>query len=182
MEAITIVTGNPGKVRELEAMAKGKLHFVMHELDIDEIQSLDPHEIVEDKAKKAYEQIKRPVIVDDVAADLDSLQGLPGPFIKFFNQVLGEDALVQLSKVENEQVNVTCIAAFYDGQNMVLSEGTIRGTVVKPRGTNGFGFDTVIVPDGQTRTMGEMSDEEKMQISHRGKAFMGLIEKLGGKA
>ncbi len=178
MEAITIVTGNPGKVRELEAMAMGKLDFTMHELDIDEIQSLDLHKIVDDKLEKAYEQVKGPVIVDDVSAGLDSLQGLPGPFIKFFNHVLGEDALVQLSKVNEDQVTVTCMAAYYDGKRKLFSEGIIRGTVVQPRGKNGFGFDTVIIPEGESKTMGEMTEAQKMKISHRGKAFRALLAQL----
>ncbi len=179
MQKITIVTGNPGKVRELEAMAMGRFYFKMHDLDIPEIQSMDLHEIVEDKLMKAYEQIKGPVIVDDVSAGLDNLKGLPGPFIKFFNQLLGEDALLKLSRTKNTQVTITCMAAYYDGKKMLLGEGTIKGKVVKPRGKNGFGFDVVVVPDGQTRTMAEMTDAEKMQVSHRGKAFRALLKQLG---
>jgi non-canonical purine NTP pyrophosphatase (RdgB/HAM1 family) len=175
MRKITIVTGNPGKVREIEALAMGKLDFTMHDLEIDEIQSLDLKEIVKDKVQKAYQQVKAPVIVDDVSAGLDSLKGLPGPFIKFFNSTLGGDSLLQLSKSENERVTVTCIAAYYDGTEMLFGEGTIKGVIVKPRGKNGFGFDPVIVPDGQQKTMGEMTDEQKMQVSHRGKAFRALL-------
>lgn len=178
MQKITIVTGNLGKARELEALAMGKLKFTTHDLEIAEIQSLDLMEIVSHKAKQAYKQIKGPVIVDDVAAGLDSLKGLPGPFIKFFNHILGGDALVQLSKSENEKVTVTCIAAYYDGHKMLLGKGLIKGTVVKPRGKNGFGFDPVIVPDGQNLTMAEMSDKAKMQLSHRGLAFKDLLEQL----
>jgi inosine triphosphate pyrophosphatase len=179
MKKITIVTGNPGKVRELQAMAMGKLDFSMHDLDIPEIQSLNLHEIVEDKLKRAYEQIKGPVIVDDVSAGLNDLKGLPGPFIKFFNRLLGGDSLLKLAGREGAAVEITCIAAYYDGKKMLLGEGTIKGKVVKPRGENGFGFDVVVVPNGQSKTMAEMTEEEKMQISHRGKAFRDLLHKLG---
>ncbi|HSW37675.1 MAG TPA: non-canonical purine NTP pyrophosphatase [Candidatus Saccharimonadales bacterium] len=178
MRKITIVTGNPGKVRELQAMAMGKLSFVTRDLEIAEIQSLDLEEIVRDKAKKAYAQIKGPVIVDDVSAGLDSLQGLPGPFIKFFNSQIGGDSLWQLSKSKNEIVTVSCIAAYYDGAKLLMGKGTIQGIVVEPRGKNGFGFDAVIVPDGQLLTMAEMTEEQKMRVSHRGKAFRDLIQQL----
>ena len=57
-------------------------------------------------------------------------------------------------------------------------EGRITGKVVEPRGENGFGFDPAVVPDGETRTMAEMTPEEKSAISHRGKAFRALIEEL----
>jgi non-canonical purine NTP pyrophosphatase (RdgB/HAM1 family) len=178
MKRITIVTGNPGKVRELEAMAMGKLNFAMHDLDIDEIQSLELEKIVKDKAEKAYIQIKAPVIVDDVAAGLSSLNGLPGPFIKFFNKELGEDALYRLARSKDDTVIVTCIAAYYDGEQLILGKGTIKGKAVSPRGSNGFGFDSVVVPEGQKRTMAEMSEEEKMKVSHRGKAFRSLLQQL----
>lgn len=178
MQTITIVTGNPGKVRELQAMADGRLDFTMHPLSLPEIQSLDLEEVVEDKLKRAYEQLKTPVIVDDVSAGLDKFKGLPGTFIKFFNDTLGGDSLLQLAGQEGEKVTVSCIAAYYDGTTMIFGKGTIRGTVVAPRGSNGFGFDAVIVPDGELRTMAEMSEEEKMQVSHRGKAFRDLLTQL----
>lgn len=179
MQTTTIVTGNPGKVRELEAMAEGKLSFAMHSLDLTEIQSLDLHEVVEDKLRRAYAQLKVPVIVDDVSAGLDKLGGLPGTFIKFFNEKLGGDSLLQLAgNKEGEQVTVSCMAAYYDGKTMLFGKGTIRGTLVAPRGTNGFGFDVVIVPEGETRTMAEMTEAEKMAVSHRGRAFRDLLAQL----
>ncbi|RTK93271.1 non-canonical purine NTP pyrophosphatase [Candidatus Saccharibacteria bacterium] len=177
MKTITIVTGNPGKVKELQAMATDSLEFTMHDLDIDEIQSMDLEHIVKDKAHKAYQQIKSPVIVDDVSAGLASLNGLPGPFIKFFNKTIGDDSLFKLAKA-NDIVTIVCLAAYYDGENYIIGQGTITGTIVEPRGTNGFGFDSVVIPDGQTQTMGEMSGHMKMQFSHRGKAFRALITKL----
>jgi len=178
MKTITIVTGNPGKVRELQAMADGRLDFAMHSLDLKEIQSLDLQEVVEDKLRRAYEQIKAPVIVDDVSAGLDDLQGLPGTFIKFFNEKLGSDALYQLAGRKEAAVTVSCMAAYFDGKTMIFGRGTIHGTVVAPRGSNGFGFDVVIIPDGQTRTMAEMNEAEKMQVSHRGRAFRDLLRQL----
>jgi non-canonical purine NTP pyrophosphatase (RdgB/HAM1 family) len=178
MKTITIVTGNAGKVRELEAMAMGGLDFVMHDVDIDEIQDMDLEKIVKDKARKAYEEIESPVIVDDVSAGLDSLNGLPGPFIKFFNKLLGGDALYQLSKSENDSVTISCTAAYYDGVQFILGRGAVRGKVVASRGNNGFGFDVCVVPDGQSRTMAEMTAAEKMQISHRGRAFRDLLSQL----
>jgi XTP/dITP diphosphohydrolase len=178
MQKINIVTGNPGKVRELEAMSLGKLQFEMRNLDIPEIQSLDMREIVSEKLKHAYSIIKEPVIVDDVSAELECLNGLPGPFIKFFGQKLGRGSLLKLAGKEGEKVTVRCIVAYYDGNDMIFGEGDITGSLVSPRGENGFGFDSEIVPDGETRTMAEMSEEEKMAISHRGNAFRHLIAQL----
>lgn len=181
---ITLVTGNPDKLRELQAIAASlatRLEFTAQEVDLTEIQSLDLQDIVADKLRWAYETVQQPVIVEDVAAELASLQGLPGPFIKFFEQKLGRDALYQLSKQPGDSVVIRCVAGYYDGKTMLFAEGVLSGTITAPRGDNGFGFDCVIVPDSQTgeqRTVAEMSDEDKNAISHRAKAFKLLLEQL----
>lgn len=178
MQKITVVTGNSGKLKEIKLIAGDKLDLSMQDLDINEIQSLDFMTIIKDKAQQAYSYVKGPVMVDDVSAGLDSLGGLPGPFIKFFNEVLGEGALYKLTKSADETVTITCIAAYYDGKTLVTGTGTIKGTVVSPRGSNGFGFDQVVMPEGYSLTMAEMSTLEKSKISHRSKAFHDLIDKL----
>ena len=178
MKAITIVTGNPGKLRELEAVSHGKLKFVMKPLHLTEIQSLDLEEIVKDKLDRAYAELKTPVIVDDVSAGLDQLAGLPGPFIRFFNDKLSEEALYILAGRKEARVTITCMAGYFNGEKMLIGKGTIEGKVVSPRGKNGFGFDVIVMPDGHSRTMAEMTPEEKMAISHRGRAFRDLIAQL----
>lgn len=178
MQSITIVTGNPGKVRELQAMAGGELDFAMRKLELDEIQSLNLEAIIKDKLQRAYAIVKGPVIVDDVSAGLKNLNGLPGPFIRFFNELIGPDSLYQLAGKQTGRVTIRCIAAYYDGKQMLLGKGEIKCDVVAPRGTNGFGFDCVVVPDGQSRTMAEMTEAEKMHVSHRGQAFRDLLSQL----
>ncbi len=179
---ITIVTGNPNKLRELSALAPDGFELSNQALELDEIQSLDLQKIVEDKLRRAYEKVGSAVIVEDVSAGLDSLKGLPGPFIKFFEQQLGRGALYALSKQPDDKVTIRCIAGYYDGTTMHFGEGVILGTITAPRGENGFGFDCVVVPDGQLsgelRTVAEMTDEEKNAISHRAKAFKSLFQTL----
>jgi inosine triphosphate pyrophosphatase len=177
MKSITFVTGNANKVKELGVMTNS-LNFTTKDIDIDEIQSLNLDDIVTDKAKKAYRHVMGPVIVDDVSAGLDSLKGLPGPFIKFFNQSMGPDSLYKLSQSIDDKVTITCLAAYYDGTKLIIGRGVIRGILVSPRGSNRFGFDCVVVPDGQKRTMAEMTDEEKILIGHRGLAFRSLIDQI----
>ena len=179
MSKITLVTGNPNKLKELKAIASDHIEIASREVDLVEIQSLDLHEIVEDKVKRAYDIIQGPVIVEDVSAGLDDLEDLPGPFYKFFREKLGDLILVQLSGIaKSNKLTIQCLAAYYDGENLLFGHGIIKGTAVEPRGENGFGFDPVVVPNGQDRTMAEMSAEEKNKISHRGKAFRDLLKQL----
>lgn len=178
MPVITLVTGNPDKLRELKAIAPAGLEFTTHSVDLAEIQSLDLNEIVEDKVKRAYEVIKGPVIVEDVSAGLDDLAGLPGPFYKFFQEKLGDTILVKLASISSDKVTIRCLAAYYDGKTILFGEGVIHGKVVEPRGENGFGFDPVVVPEGDHRTMAELLPEEKNKISHRGQAFANLFKQM----
>lgn len=180
MNTITIVTGNPNKLKEIRRLAPESFELAMQKLDLPEVQSMDLHEIVRDKLQRAYETIGRPVIVEDVSAGLDNLGGLPGPFFKFFEQRLGSQTLLHLSKKPGEPITITCTAGYYDGHKMTIVDGVIHGTVIKPRGDNGFGFDPVVVPDGESRTMAEMTAREKNTISHRGQAFRALFARLAG--
>jgi len=178
MCAITLVTGNPGKLAEWRQLLPSGLLIEIADIDLPEIQSLDSEEIVADKARRAYEIVKSPVLVEDVAVGLDKLSGLPGPFMKFFEQKLGQDALYKLAGKANEPVIITCTIGYYDGFEMIFAHGEIKGTVVAPRGRNGFGFDPVVVPQGQTKTFAEMTIEEKNRHSHRALAIQQMVQKL----
>jgi non-canonical purine NTP pyrophosphatase (RdgB/HAM1 family) len=182
METIVFATGNDSKLKELVKLAPANMQITSQKVDLNEIQSLDVREIVEHKLQEAYRQIGKPVIVEDVGAGLASLNGLPGPFMKFFEQQLGRDALYQIQKVSNDEVTIRCIAGFYDGQRMLFGEGIVHGHITAARGENGFGFDSVVVPDnqpdGQQRTFAEMTTEEKNAISHRGQALRNLLAQL----
>ncbi len=178
MKQIFLVTGNPNKLSEWQAIMPPDIEMGTVDVDLVEIQSADPEEIVTDKAKRAYEAAGKPVVVEDVEAGLEKLGGLPGPFIKFFLKKLGDDALYQLAGREGERASVSCSIAYYDGETMITVKGEILGTIVAPRGENGFGFDVTFVPDGETQTYAEMGAEKKNALSHRRKAIQLLVEKL----
>jgi inosine triphosphate pyrophosphatase len=180
MTEITIVTGNPGKLQEWQALLpkQSQLKFVIHKLDLPEIQSMDLQAIVKDKLERAYQILKKPVIVEDVSAGLDNLHGLPGPFFKFFEEMLGPTALLQLAQKPGQPATIICTIGYFDGHKMLFSDGSVHATVVEPRGTNGFGFDSVILVDGQTKTNAELTADEKNRISHRGQAIAKILTKL----
>ncbi len=173
-----LVTGNQHKLHEWQTAMPS--HITLNSIDIDltEIQSDDPLAIVADKAIRAYAEAGQPVIVEDVSAALERLNGLPGPFIKFFIKRLGKDALYQLAGGEGEKAIVSCNAAYYDGEQLITVHGDVPGTIVASRGDNGFGFDSTFIPDGHDKTYAEMTETEKLSVSHRGRAIQLLLEKL----
>lgn len=177
MKTILLVTGNAHKLAEWQRMMPAEITLDSIDLDLEEIQSDDPLEIITDKVKKAYLAAGKPVIIEDVSAGLDAWQGLPGPFIKFFLKKLGKDALYQLAGDEQHTAVVSCSAAYYDGTHMYTTKGDVHGTIVAPRGES-FGFDSTFVPNGQVLTYAEMDPQAKDSLSHRSLAIRQLLEIL----
>ena len=176
MQTVTFVTSNVNKLAEARAILA--FPIINRALELYEMQSLDTEEIVAHKLREAYEQVGGPVIVEDVSAELESLNGLPGPFIKFFEQKLGKDALYKLSKTKNDKVKIICCLGYYDGKKQIFVNGILHGILVAPRGNNGWGFDKVIEPNGHNQTMAEMSPDQKNTLSHRYKALTLLAKSL----
>jgi inosine triphosphate pyrophosphatase len=173
----TLVTGNKGKLAEWQRLVPADFQLDATDIDLPEIQSLDSREIAADKARRAYEIVGKPVVVEDLAAGLNILNGLPGPFIKFFQQELGTNALFQLAGKEST-ATVSCTACYYDGTSYIFGEGIVHGTAVQARGDNGFGFDFCFVPHGQTMTYAEMTPAQKDTVSHRRLAVDDLLAQL----
>ena len=178
MKKIYLVTGNPKKLKEWQAIVPSHIQLDTLDVDLPEIQSDDPEEIVVDKVKRAYEHIGKPVVVEDVSASLEKLGGLPGPFVKFFIKRLGAGALYELAGGEGERATIACSVAYYDGDEVITVKGNIQGTIVAPRGRDMPSFDMTFVPDGETETFAEMTPEKKNSLSHRNKAIHLFVEEM----
>jgi len=178
MKDIFLVTGNAHKLAEWRRLLPDDIHIESVDIDLPEIQSINPEEIVADKAKRAYEVVGKPVIVEDVSAGLSKLGGLPGPFVKFFIKTLGQDVLHILAGNEHEAATVSCAVAYYDGEDLITVRGDVKGSVVASRGDGGFGFDKTFVPDGRSLTYAEMTPDEKDTVSHRSVAIRLFVSAL----
>jgi XTP/dITP diphosphohydrolase len=125
-----------------------------------------------------------PAVADDSGLCSDALNGMPGVLSARWAGRHGDPAanlwllLAQLRDVPEDRrgAHFVCAAALVlpSGREHV-SEGALHGRLIRePRGSNGFGYDPIFVPYGETRTTAEMSAEEKDTISHRGRAFRSL--------
>jgi non-canonical purine NTP pyrophosphatase (RdgB/HAM1 family) len=174
---ITFITGNDNKAREVAEVLG--THIQREKLELEEIQSLDLEKVSEYKARQAYAQIKKPVLVEDVSLVFHAFGQLPGPFIKFFNEQIGIPNLPRLlATYEDKSATASVVYTLFDGQNVQFFHGEVKGTITESRGENGFGFDRILIPQGQTRTMAEMTAEEKHALSHRGNALKKLKQFL----
>jgi XTP/dITP diphosphohydrolase len=139
------------------------------------------------KARAAARATGRPAIADDSGIEAAALGGGPGVRTARFAGETATDA-ENLAKLAREApagtpLRYVCVIAHVDpGGDEQLFEGTTSGTVAPaPRGTGGFGYDPLFVPDDgphDGRTMAELSDAEKDAISHRGRAARALEEWL----
>jgi len=170
LQDLIVVTSNKHKIAEINQILG--TNYKVSKIDVPEIQSLNLDEVIEAKAKAAYEIIKKPVLVTDVSLEIKALNGLPGPFVKYFVQTLGAGRTAALLKNKTKKAKVTDALGLYDGKQLKIFKGTLEGTISdSPKGDLGFGFDVVFIPKGQTRTYAQMSDSEKNKISHRGIAL-----------
>lgn len=153
------ITGNADKAAYLANNLGVELDH--QKIDLDEIQSTSLEEIVEHKVRQAYNQIGKPVLVEDVALGFDALGGLPGPFIKFFvDTPNGLDTLCRmLDGFNNRKAEASCVYGYYDGIRLELFRGALGGEIApSPRGEGGFGWDKIFCPDGyEGKTRAELS-------------------------
>jgi non-canonical purine NTP pyrophosphatase (RdgB/HAM1 family) len=169
---ITFVTGNPNKAQQVARYLDYPLTH--RALDVPEPQSLDLKEIVTMKAKAAYEQVNTPVLVEDVSLTFPALGKLPGPLIKWFLQELGNEGLCRLLDGKDRTAIASVYFAYYDGTEMQYFIGQTKGTLTEhPRG-NDFGWNPIFIPDGSTKTWGEMNEAESIATAMRKPA----LEKL----
>jgi non-canonical purine NTP pyrophosphatase (RdgB/HAM1 family) len=157
---IYFITGNAHKFEEICTFIPN-----LEQLDIDlpEIQEIDPHKVIAAKLQEAFKHHAGPFIVEDTSLYLDCIPGLPGPLIKWFLKTIGTEGLAALTvKLNDTKAEAkTMIGYAQDKNTLQFFEGTVKGTIVSPRGTNGFGWDALFVPEGQTKTFAEMTQEEK---------------------
>lgn len=128
------------------------------DIDLDELQDIDPKKIIDHKLKEAFKHHSGPFIVEDTSLYLDCLNGLPGPLIKWFIKTVGRDGLVGITqKFNNAKATARTIIGYAKSKNELhFFEGEIHGKIVAPRGENGFGWDPIFQPEGHDKTFAEM--------------------------
>lgn len=182
MRNLTFITGNPHKALFL---AKWLGHPIAHhKLDLPEIQSLDLHAVVEHKVRKAYDILKKPVLVEDAALTFTAMGQLPGTFIKWFIEEMGHEGLRKLADgLEHREAIGRVSYGFYDGRELRFFDGKMRGSISREtRGNGGFGFDPIFVNEGSQLTRAELPEAEYVKTSYRTEAIQKLQKFLNTEA
>lgn len=196
---LVLASANPDKVREIVALlgAVPGLELVARPSHVPEV--VEDGETLLDNARLKARALRtatgEAAVADDTGLEVEALGGAPGVESARF---AGEDAtyagnvaklISELDRIgavtpdrRRARFRTVALVAFPDGGEL-WAEGEVRGTIATdPRGSGGFGYDPVFVPDGSGgRTFAELASDEKEAVSHRGRAFRGLARRLADR-
>jgi XTP/dITP diphosphohydrolase len=191
---LLLASRNPGKLVELQRMLSAAGGVAVVGLnDVPEFPEAPETgatfaENALAKGRDAVAATGLPAVADDSGLAVDALNGMPGVLSARWAGRHGDDLanlellLAQLGDVPDERRGAAfvCAAALVlpDGTEIV-EHGEWRGRIVRaPRGSGGFGYDPIFVPDGEERTSAELEPQEKDAASHRGRAMRALLPHL----
>ncbi len=120
-------------------------------------------------------------MVEETGLALAALNGFPGALVRWMLEAVGAEGIARTAlALGDPRAEAHCALAWTDGDRYVCGRGTTKGELVlPPRGANGFGWDPVFLPDGESRTYGELADADKDRLGHRGRAWRDLLATLG---
>lgn len=191
MRTLCFATNNPNKLREIQNLLGEDIKLVTLQ-DIGCTEEIpEPYETIPQnslaKAKYIWEKYGVDVFADDSGLVVPSLNGEPGVHSAHYAgpQRSPEDNIaLLLERLQGRDPSahfVTVITLILNGEVSVF-EGRVDGKITfERRGSQGFGYDPVFVPEGEERTFAEMTLDEKSQMSHRARAFAALTSFLKGK-
>lgn len=189
MKKIVFATHNLHKFKEIQAIVSSGIELV----NLDDINCRE--DIPENeptiagnalaKARYVLENYGYNCFADDTGLEIEALNGEPGVYSARYagNDATFADNTQKVLRKVKGQTNrkarfKTVIALTLDGREE-LFEGIVNGTILtQPRGTGGFGYDPIFLPDGYTQTFAEMPLQKKNQISHRALATVQLVNFL----
>ncbi len=172
INSLIFATSNKDKLKEAREILKVPLEGTS--LEIEEVQSLDPVKVATLKAKEYYKILRKPLFVEDGSLSFAALNGLPGTYVNDVFKAIGNAGLVKLISGKNRQA-IAKVAVVYIDNNAKehVFIGKVEGSISdKPKGKNGFGWDAVFIPKGETKTFAEMTLQEKNKYSMRKKALL----------
>ncbi len=174
MERITLITGNLGKAQEFGRLFGQEISH--QKLTLPEIQHTDVAIVAKAKAEAAYQQLKQPVFVDDTGLYIKAWGNLPGALVAWFLDNVGNEGIIRmLEGWDDRSAKVVTALGYCDRNGPLVFVGEVLGTIANaPTGENGFGYDPIFIPEGQSKTFAEMDGAEKDANSMRALAAQAM--------
>lgn len=176
MEPIYFNTVNKIKIREIEEIfgdCKCEVRFLGYE--VIEILSYDIEEIIKAKAASAYQFAQLPVVVEHGGLYIEHLKEYPGPLSKPMWDRLQDNICDLIPSGQSRKSKAFSAVCFCDGRKLIHKVEYTEGEIAeRGRGNNGFQWDHIFIPNGETRTYAEMTQTEKLKYSQAAKAYRAL--------
>lgn len=183
---IVLASSNEHKVKEINAIVSNMgIEFILPPLGFDPIEdgeTFEENSLI--KAKEAWKLGKTWTLADDSGLCIDALNGAPGIHSARYAetpQARIDRVLDEMKGVKNRSARFKCCMTLLNPQGEVAYTytGVCEGSIVETqRGANGFGYDPIFLVEGTDKTMAELSEDEKNEISHRGRALKEVIKYL----
>lgn len=190
---ILIASNNHHKIREISNILDSNKFSGIELLSLNQI-SRENFDVIENgssfeenakiKAISFLEKFGIPTISDDSGLEVDVLGGAPGIFSARFSGINSTDESNR-KKLKDEILSLglgfssahfKCCISFYDGKELLTANGICNGKIIlEERGFQGFGYDSMFIPEGYDLTFAEIKDEIKNQISHRANALKNFL-------
>lgn len=186
---LVFATNNAHKLEEVSAILGKKIELLsMKDIDCnvdipETADTLEGNALI--KARYIFENYHLDCFADDTGLEVEALNGAPGVYsARYAGDAHDSEAnmkklLKEMEKVENRRARFRTVFALIINGKEHLFEGIVKGEIIKNRkGTSGFGYDPVFVPEGYSQTFAEMGNELKNKISHRAMATQKLCHFL----
>ncbi len=174
-EAITFVTGNPGKVEEMRALLDPLgIAVVPDARGYPEIQHSELAGVAEAGAGYLMATgLEAPFMLEDAGLFIEAFDGFPGVYSSYAQDTIGNEGILRLlAGIEDRRAAFQADLCYVDPDGTPHHfHGEVAGHIAEAAaGEGGFGFDPIFIADGHDRTFAQLSAEEKNEISHRGRA------------
>ena len=183
---IVLASSNEHKVKEINAIVSDTgIEFILPPTGFDPIEdgeTFEENSLI--KAKEAWKLGKTWTLADDSGLCIDALDGAPGIHSARYAetpQARIDRVLDEMQGFENRSARFKCCMTLLnpEGEVAFAYTGICEGSIINvQRGVNGFGYDPIFLLEGTNKTMAELSEEEKNEVSHRGKALRAVLNYL----
>jgi len=192
VKSIVLASGNPGKKAEIEQLLAPLGTRVITQVELGITEAEEPYDSFFEnamaKARHVCFATRLPALADDSGICVDALGGAPGVHSAHYAGEPRSDArnneklLFELKDKNNRAAHYVCVLVLMRGPGDIeplVAQAEWRGEIAHaPRGTNGFGYDPLFLPQGMEKSAAELAPAEKNRISHRGQALAKLLELL----
>lgn len=173
MKEVYFVTSNKLKFSlASEILSAYEIMLVQHPFKFEELQTISMHETVEHKAGQVMGIVKTSFIVDDSGLRIKALNDFPGALLKDTLTSVGHERFCRILNPDDKRdIEVVNVTAYYDSDNegLKIFDAVLKGTLAEhPKGINrsNWAIDTIFIPEGGTKTLGEMNDNEWQEYEH----------------